>query len=153
MFEDVKEAVLADAREEAEIDVEEGLVASEAKEAGMFASFVDKAVAYGPAGAMAIFVETVLFWILFLLPTVVYLFHEQSNVWIPKDEECWKQFGSILGGAYLFSKIPPIEAVRWAWAFSMVPWTSAWMPDDLKEAMKEGMPSFMSSNDESDNDG
>ena len=34
-----------------------------------------------------------------------------------------------LGSCYVFCKIPPIEAARWAWVFAMTPWIAEQLAD------------------------
>jgi len=112
----------------------------------------EKAITYGPAGALALALETTLFWVIFLLPATAYFFHKQSGLYVPlfSDSKSLKQFGSVFGGVYVFSKIPPIEAARWACAFAMTPWIAERIPDDLNEAMKKGMPFRSEAEEESE---
>ena len=62
--------------------------------------------------------------IIFLIPASAYLFHQQSGGWLPQpdDTESVAAFTTILGANYLFCKVPPIEAARWAWVFWATPW-------------------------------
>ena len=77
----------------------------------------------GKAGAIALVAETVLFWLCLLIPASLFTHHQQSGSWNPQlDPESWARFTSILSGCYVFCKIPPIEAARWAWVFAWTPW-------------------------------
>jgi len=80
----------------------------------------------GRAGLISLVVETVLFWLIFLLPAALFLFHEQTGCWMPDktDPTMWADFTRILSACYVFCKMPPIEAARWAWVFAMTPWIS-----------------------------
>lgn len=89
---------------------------------------------YGAAGFVSVLVESVLYWIFIIVPVSAYMYHEgpgaSGGAWLPtlSDPESVAEFGKMLGGTYLFSKIPPIEAARWAWAFAMIPWFQERMP-------------------------
>ena len=112
-----------------------------------FDELKEKVLELGPAGAISLLVETILFWVIFLLPATSYLYHQQTpdGSWLPNfsDTEQVKSYGSVLGGAYVFSKLPPIEVFRWTWAIAMTPMIAERMPDDLTEAMKKGMVGFI----------
>jgi len=84
----------------------------------------EQMVSQGQAGFLSLVVETILFWLMFLLPAAAFLYHEQVGTWVPSysDPEEWTTFTSILGTCYVFCKMPPIEAARWAWVFAMTPW-------------------------------
>merc|ERR1712048_1121362 len=88
----------------------------------------DQVKKYGAAGFVSVVVESVLYWVFILIPAAAYMYHTNTGTvdapWLPtmSDPDSVREFGKLLGGAYLFSKIPPIEAARWAWAFAMAPW-------------------------------
>jgi len=102
------------------------------------ARFVDgiseKVSSQGRAGLISLVVETVLFWLIFLLPAALFLFHEQTGCWMPDrtDPTMWAAFTRTLSACYVFCKMPPIEAARWAWVFAMTPWISENLVDGDK---------------------
>lgn len=89
-----------------------------------FQSMHKQVESQGKAGLISLVVETVLFWILFLLPTASYLFHQQTGIWVPvrSDSTQWALFTQLFTTCYIFCKMPPIEAARWAWVLAMIPW-------------------------------
>lgn len=78
----------------------------------------------GKAGLLSLVAETVVFWIAILIPASLFIFHQQTGTWAPdtSDPESWTAFTTILGSCYVFCKIPPIEAARWAWVIAWTPW-------------------------------
>jgi hypothetical protein len=78
----------------------------------------------GKAGALSLVAETVVFWVAILIPASLVVFHQQTGAWAPdqSDPESWAAFTAILGSCYVFCKIPPIEAARWAWVIAWTPW-------------------------------
>ena len=78
----------------------------------------------GKAGALSLVAETVVFWVAILIPASLVVFHQQTGAWVPdqSDPESWAAFTAILGSVYVFCKIPPIEAARWAWVIAWTPW-------------------------------
>jgi hypothetical protein len=92
--------------------------------ANWFEGLQQKMQGSGRAAFASLVAETVLFWIVFLIPAAVFLYHQNTGIWMPdrSDPEAWASFMSILGGCYVFCKIPPIEAARWAWVFAWTPW-------------------------------
>jgi hypothetical protein len=82
-----------------------------------------KVQSQGQAGFIALLAETVVFWVACLIPAALIIWHEQSGSWNPNsDPESWATFMATLGSCYVFCKIPPIEAARWAWVFAWTPW-------------------------------
>lgn len=70
---------------------------------------------YGSAGIVSLIAETVMFWLFFLLPAAVALYHHQTGHFVPAlaDRDAVAEFGSTLGACYLFCKLCiPIEAAR-----------------------------------------
>lgn len=91
---------------------------------------LDAARKYGAAGLVSLVVETVIFWLVFILPASAFIFHQSSGAWVPEldDADAIAAFWSGAGGVWLFCKIPPIEAARWAWVFAMTPWVQKNVP-------------------------
>ena len=87
---------------------------------GLFA----KVKSQGKAGVLSLVAETVVFWIVILIPASLAVYHQQTGAWAPdqSDPESWAAFTAILGSCYVFCKIPPIEAARWAWVIAWTPW-------------------------------
>lgn len=83
-----------------------------------------KVKSQGKAGVLSLVAETVVFWIAILIPASLFLYHQQTGLWAPDsgDPESWAAFTTILGSCYVFCKIPPIEAARWAWVLAWTPW-------------------------------
>lgn len=91
---------------------------------------------YGAAGIISLLVGTIAYWLLVLLPASAYMFHGVTGAWLPtlSDPKSVAAFGKILGGVFLCTHLPPIEAARWAWVLSMVPWFQERLPPALKGA-------------------
>jgi hypothetical protein len=93
---------------------------------------------YGAAGVVSVVVESVLYWALILFPASAYMYHNGAGAgsWLPtpSDPDAVAEFGKLLASAYIFSKIPPIEAGRWAWAIAMIPWFQDRLPSSWTSA-------------------
>jgi hypothetical protein len=111
---------------------------------------------YGVAGFVSVVVESVLYWLFILVPASAYMYHAGpgaiDEAWLPtlSDPESVAEFGKLIGGAYVFSKIPPIEAARWAWAAAMVPWFQERLPASLEGGPKIITPSVVDAPSEPD---
>jgi hypothetical protein len=94
------------------------------KTVNWFEGLLQKLQGNGRAAFASLVAETVVFWIVFLIPAAVFIYHQNTGIWMPdrSDPEAWASFMSIIGGCYMFCKIPPIEAARWAWVFAWTPW-------------------------------
>jgi hypothetical protein len=91
---------------------------------------------YGVAGIISVLVGTVSYWLLFLLPVSAYIYHGATSAWLPtlSNPKSIAAFGKILGGVFFCTHLPPIEAARWAWVLSMVPWFQERLPPVLRGA-------------------
>ena len=68
-----------------------------------------------------------------------FLYHRSHGAWAPDvaDAKSCGDFTSIVVQAYIFCKIPPIEAARWAWVFAMTPWIADQLNQPTGEGVKE----------------
>lgn len=86
---------------------------------------------YGVAGVLALVAEVMAFNFLILLPSAIFLFHQQSGLFIPTPATSGKFYGA-LGSVYLFCKLPPIEVARLAFTFKIIPWVERTMPEEWR---------------------
>jgi hypothetical protein len=103
---------------------------------------LSKVKEYGVAGVISFVVQDVVYWTFVIIPVSAYLFHNKddtSGQWLPSmsDPDCVGEYAKLVASVYLFSKIPPIEAARWAWAISMIPWWQAALPASLTGRKEE----------------
>jgi hypothetical protein len=106
---------------------------------GMFSDLGGKIKQYGAAGFISLVVESVAYWVAIIIPASAFMYHRgygAGEAWLPAlgDPESVAEFGKLLGATYVFSKIPPIEAARWAWAIAMIPWFQERLPPWMKVA-------------------
>jgi diketogulonate reductase-like aldo/keto reductase len=103
---------------------------------GLKDALAGKVKKYGVAGLIAFIVQDILYWAFVIIPASSYMYHtreEGDGSWVPALSEAddTGAFLKLIGGVYLFSKIPPIEAARWAWSISMIPWFQERLPASL----------------------
>lgn len=124
-----------------EASTEELAEAEDEEKKGLIEEFRETVKKYGVAGVLALAVEVVAFNIFILLPATLFVFHQQSGLFIPTPATSGKFYGAF-ASVYLFCKFPPIEAARFAFAFKIIPWVETKMPEewrsiDLEEKWKE----------------
>ena len=85
------------------------------------AKIVEGLKKYGFAGLLAVVIDTVVFWIFLMIPSTAFLFHRTTGVWIPGRADT-AVVSKIFGGVWLFCRLPPVEAARWAWKVWLVRW-------------------------------
>ena len=99
------------------------------------------AAKYGIAGVASLLFETILFNVVILAPLTLFTFHKHAGTYLPDLSNSMQMasFWSTLGGCYVLCKFPPIEAARWAWAFSITPWMERRLPERIREIDIEAM--------------
>ena len=84
----------------------------------------EKTTELGKAGALSLLVESLLFYILFLLPVCSFIFQRETGTFLPDmaNPEAVAEFTKTFGSCWLMARFPPVDAARWAWVFWMTPW-------------------------------
>ena len=88
-------------RPQVSADAEEPAASAPSENSSFFATVSSMARRYGAAGALSLVIETVIFWLVFILPATAFMFHQSSGMWIPHGATAVSSFWSAAGGVWL----------------------------------------------------